>query len=809
MKTIGIAIAMLCWSVVGFAQLVKVVDKSTLQPIPGCTIINKVNNASLATNKKGQADISEFKGSDSISFSFISHTSLMYSYAELQTLNFEVQLKEKNVALNEFIISSNRWSENKIVTPNRVEKINMKEMAFQNPQTAADLLGSSGYAFIQKSQMGGGSPMLRGYATNRVLLVIDGVRMNTAIFRAGNVQNVISLDANALESTEIIFGPGSVMYGSDAIGGVMSFQTLTPQFTDSAHKKINVSGNALMRYSSANSENTGHLDFNVGTKYVAFTTSFTRADYGDLRSGSEGGDNYFYRRSYVQTIDNKDYMVANPDSTLQIGSKYDQINFMQKVRIRPNKNWDIDYGFHLSETSSFNRYDRLYIVKTDGPYKRKLRWAEWYYGPQKWNMHRLGITHTKANVLYNKLSLVGAIQNFEESRYDREFMVRELHMQKETVKALNLNLDLEKKIGSKLTVLYGADVVHNTVGSEASLTQVVTRIVDSAVTRYPNGSTWDAYGAYLNLKYNLTSKLVLNGGVRYSTYQIKAKFDTTYFAFPFTTVNMQNDAVNGSVGLVYSPLKSWQIYVNGATGFRAPNIDDMGKVFESTPGYLVVPNPDLKPEQVYNAELGTVKSFGNFFNIDFAGYYTYLKDGMVRKDFLFNGSPTIRYLGNKSIVQAVQNVTEIYVHGIQAGIEVFVKGIGLKSNISYQNGKEQTPDSLVFYPLRHAAPTFGSTHLTYTHKLFKLDFYAVYNAKMEFEQLALTEQLNSSYAKDDKGKNYSAAWYTLNFKAAAYVNKYVTLTGGVENIMDILYRPYSSGISAPGRNLIVSLRARF
>src|SRR5690606_37695488 len=122
--------------------------------------------------------------------------------------------------------------------PNRVHPITRREIALQNPQTAADVLESGGYVFVQKSQLAGGSPILRGFATNRVMLVVDGVRMNNAIFRGGNVQNVIALDAHALESAEVLFGPGAVMYGSDAIGGVMDFHTLRPRYADSAGKTI-------------------------------------------------------------------------------------------------------------------------------------------------------------------------------------------------------------------------------------------------------------------------------------------------------------------------------------------------------------------------------------------------------------------------------------------------------------------------------------------------------------------------------------------------------------------------------------------
>jgi hemoglobin/transferrin/lactoferrin receptor protein len=787
------------------SQIITIKNLETGEPIEFTTLMSKSSNTFALTNTNGQVDISAFKGADSIFIRHIGYNELIFSYKQIQDMDFMVEMTKNSISLKEVLITSNRWEDNKLETPNRIEKIKMKDIAFQNPQTTADLLGISGYAYIQKSQLGGGSPMLRGFATNRVLLVVDGVRMNTAIFRAGNLQNVISLDANAMENTEILFGPVSVLYGSDAIGGVMDFHTIEPKFSDNNNKKLFTSGNVFIRTSTANSEKTEHLDFNIGIKKIAFVTSITRAEYGDLRSGSVGGVDYFYRKNYVQTIDNKDYMVTNPDSTLQVGSKYSQINFMQKVRFKPSKCWDFDYGFHFSETSSYNRYDRLYVMQTSGPYKNKLRWAEWYYGPQKWNLHRIGITHSKSNFVYDNLHFVAAYQFFEESRYDREFMVRELRMQREQVNAYSMNLDFDKEIVKNIFVSYGFESIYNTVNSIASLTHVVTKEVDSTVTRYPDGSTWESYGMYVSFKYKLTEKLDFNGGARYSNYKIKANFDTTFFPFPFTNTVMSNDAINGSLGFVYAVLQSWQLYVNGATGYRAPNIDDMGKVFESTPGYLVVPNPDLKPEKVYNAEIGTVKTFGNFLKIDFAGYYTFLKDGMVRKNFVFNGDTTIRYLGNKSRIQALQNIAKIQVYGLQGGIDFFYKGMGLKSNISYQNGKEQSPDSLVYYPLRHAAPTFGSTHLTYEHKYFRLDFYA----KLDYEDLALTERINTSYARDEKGQAYLASWYTLNFKTAVNFNQYVTLTAGVENIKDLLYRPYSSGINAPGRNFMVSLRAKF
>jgi len=791
------------------AQRITIINKTTRQNLGGVLVYAHQPPIALYSDARGQVDITSLMLADTIFIKMVGYESLASNYLAIKANRFLVELNESEILLSDVTVLTNRTEEKKLEIPSKIEKLNMAEAAFQNPQTTADLLGTSGYAFIQKSQLGGGSPMLRGMATNRVLLVVDGVRMNNAIFRSGNLQNVISLDANALESTEILFGPGSVMYGSDAIGGVMSFITLDPKPADSAQYH----GNGLIRTSSANSEKTMHLDVQGRFKRWSFVTSATESDYGDLRSGNKGGDNYFYRPNYVVTIDNKDYMVRNLDSSLQIGSKYKQHNFMTKVSYKPSNYVDLNYAFHFSETSPYNRYDRLYVMQTAGPYKNRLRWAEWYYGPQKWQMHRVGFNHTKHTKMYDNFRFIGAMQNFEESRFDREFMVRELRMQREKVRALSLNADLDKRITEKLHLNYGMEMVHNLVASEASLTNIVTGEALPTVTRYPDGSIWQSLGIYAGLKFRLRKKLILHSGIRYSYYRIQARFDTTYFPFPFTKTTMQNGTVNGSIGLVYQISKTFQSYINAASGFRAPNIDDMGKVFESTPGYLVVPNPNLKPEHVYNAEIGLVKSYKKLLRYDVAAYYTYMDDAMERMNFTFNGQNTIRFQGNKSFIQAVQNVAKANVYGFQTGLELLYKGFGFRSSFSFQKGREQSGDSLVYYPLRHAAPWFGSTHFTYQRKKLKCDFYLVYNGRMDYEDMAITERLNASYARDytnnKLGETYVAAWYTLNFKAAYYPNQFIAINAGVENILNLLYRPYASGINAPGRNYIVSMKVKF
>lgn len=375
------------------AQVVTVKDQSTNKSLELVAIYNSDPNRSVITNTNGQADISKIDKSQPVIFRLIGYEKTELSYSKIEENNFVILLKPTAISLDNVVVSSSRWEENKSEVPNTIEMITPRDIEFQNPQTTADMLGMSGNVFIQKSQLGGGSPMIRGFATNRLLIVVDGVRMNTAIFRSGNLQNVISLDANALDHTEVIFGPGSVIYGSDAIGGVMNFHTLTPRLSLGDEVMLNVG--VMGRFSSADLEKSGHLHFNIGLNNWGFLTSVTYSDFDDLVMGSNGPDEYL-RPTYQTRINGKDTVVVNPDPKKQVPSGYNQVNFLQKILFAPISDWEFEYAFHYSTTSDYPRYDRLLR-----PRGNTLRSAEWYYGPQKWMMNNLMITNFSGNSIYD------------------------------------------------------------------------------------------------------------------------------------------------------------------------------------------------------------------------------------------------------------------------------------------------------------------------------------------------------------------------------------------------------------------------
>lgn len=785
-----------------FSQTITIKDKESGDPLESVTLVSEDKKVYVVTNNKGQADVSDFVGFTKIIVQSLGYETQLISYNQLELASFQLYLQSSLLAMDEIIVAANRWKQHARDLPVKITSISKKDIQLQNPQTAADLLTVSGKVFMQKSQQGGGSPMIRGFATNRLLYAIDGIRMNTAIFRGGNIQNVISLDPFATERTEVLFGPGSVMYGSDAIGGVMSFQTLTPQFSN--EEKTVISGSAVTRYSSANNEKTGHFDVNVGWKKWASVTSISSNDFGDLRMGSHGPEEYL-RPFYVQRQNGVDVVVTNDNPLVQKPTAYSQINLMQKVRFQPNENWDFQYGFHFSETSSYSRYDRHIRYNSAG----LPRYGEFYYGPQKWIMNNLNITHQSKSKLFDEMSLRLAHQFFEESRVSRSINNANREIRIEKVNAYSMNTDFTKATGARNKVFYGFEYVLNEVNSTGINEDIAVGSSTVGPARYPQ-ATWQSIGVYVNDQYKISDKTLLQAGLRYNQFILKADFDTTFYPFPFTEANIDNGSLTGSAGIVFRPTDKWVISSNVATAFRSPNVDDVGKVFDSEPGSVVIPNPNLEAEYAYNVDLNVAKMFGKIVKVDVSTYYTLLDNALVRRDFTLNGASEIVYDGELSQVQAIQNAAKANVYGIQAGVEVKLPtGFRFSTDLNFQKGEEEL-DNGDKSPSRHAAPFFGISRVGYVNSKLDLEVNLQFSDEVAYEDLAEEEKGKKEiYAIDGNGNPYSPSWYTLNLKSMYKLTENFTLTAGLENITDQRYRPYSSGIVAPGKNFILALRAKF
>ncbi|MEX0273232.1 MAG: TonB-dependent receptor [Flavobacteriaceae bacterium] len=803
MRSIAFSVFFLVAGMV-LAQDIIVMDADTKEPIANVAVFNKDKSITALTDGYGRCSISGFGGNELVTFKHIGYETGHATRDQIRRQRNKMYLVMKREELAEVVMSVSKWQQQKKDIPHKIASINAREIAFAKPQTSADLLQGSGKVFVQKSQLGGGSPMIRGFATNRLLLTVDGVRMNNAIFRSGNLQNVISIDPFTIKNTEVIFGPGSVIYGSDAMGGVMNFYTKTPFF--SSNDSLLVTGNAHYRYSTANHENTGHVDINLGKNQWALLTSLSHNHFDDLKMGSHGPASYL-RNTYVTRRDGNDVVVANPDPKVQLPSGYAQWSLMQKARYRPNNVLDFQLGLHYSTTSDYPRYDRLIRPNGEGD---GFHSAEWYYGPQRWLMVNSQVNHNGKNKFYDGLRITTAYQKFTESRYDRDFGDDYLFYTGEDVNALSQNVDFENKRIGNLRLYYGAGYVFNRVSSKGTQTHIGTQEIQPAASRYPDGATWQTTALYINGEYKAKPNLTLLSGLRYSHVWINAKFDNTFYDFPFDNADLDTGALTGSFGFSWLPSANIQVTWNGSTGFRAPNIDDIGKVFDSEPGSVVVPNPDLQPEYAYNTEIGIKKNIKDKWVLKGAAFYTYLVDALVRRDFTFNGESIIDYQGEPSNVQAIQNAANAYVYGFEVGLDAYMtENWSMEGNLTLTKGREKDGDGAEF-PMRHVPPTFGDVHLRWKNQRWRTDLFLNFNGEIPYGDLAPSERSKEYiYLADENGNPFSPSWYTLNFRSQYQINNRWEASLNLENITDQRYRTYSSGIVAPGMNWVLALGYRF
>ena len=778
----------------GMTQTISIRDNSTADFIKNVLIKDK-NGKLTSSNQLGQADLSNLNTGDSI---LMFHPDYFNWKGMIKGQN-EIFMMSRSVNLNEVVLSATRLQDSITNVPFHMSIINQRGIEFTNSQTSADLIQNMG-VMVQRSQAGGGSPILRGFEASRVLLVIDGIRMNNAIYRAGHLQDVMSIDNSMLEKTEVVFGPSSVAYGSDALGGVLHFYTKNAKF--SPDEKLLVKVNAMVRHSMANTEKTGHLDINVGSKKVAFLTNVTWSDFGDVMSGKlrDRKDTAFGKRYYyVERINGKDSILVNNNPDLQIGSSYQQLDLMQRINFKPNENVTHGFNFQLSQNNNLPRYDRLTDLSGGN-----LKWSEWWY-----KQNRILISYNlwlnKKTSIYDNARAIVAYQKIDQDRNYRRFNDPLRITQMEDVQVFSFNTDFSKRIGEKNDLKYGIEFTFNDVQSSAEKRDIVQDTLAKAATRYADGgSTFTTSAIYINDHLKISEQLNLSGGIRFSYTKMKNTFnDTTYYPFPFKVTSRTNMAVTGNLALIYKPGNDWQINTLFSTGFRVPNVDDATKVFESAPGLLIIPNENLKPEYAYNIELGLNKTWKNRLKISTVFFYTILDNAIVTRNDKFNGKDSVFYDGVLSKVQSQQNSDQAFLYGTNLVLTYDLDdNFSIKSLLNTTVGTYYNTQNRNYVPLDHIAPTYGQTGLTYRTKKFESEFYSRYSAAKKLEDYSPSGEDNLIYATP----NGMPGWITFNLRTSVQITGQFRATFGVENITDRHYRVFASGISAPGRNFVFSLR---
>lgn len=716
----------------------------------------------------------------------------VYAYPQNSQATGTDTLEGLTVYANKFPASSKRMAQT-------IKVISDKPTLNFQPNTG-DVLISTGSLFVQKSQQGGGSPAIRGFEASRVVLMVDGIRMNNAIYRAGHLQNIITVDNAILDRIEVLYGPSSTLYGSDALGGVVSMYTMDPKV--SSKNKTEITGNALVRYGTAIEEIKGHVDFNIGCKQWASFTSITYGSFGDIKQGKERRSKYttFGLKPFiVRRYGNTDSAFVNPDPNKQSPSGYDQWDIVQKILYQPKANIQHILNLQFSNSTDIPRYDRLTEVAAGAP-----AYAEWYYGPQVRNVGAYEFNVSQLNGFFHEIKINASFQDIEESRFNRRFKNNNKSYNWEQVSVFGFNIDAKHYAG-KNEIQVGAESYTNFVRSTAERRNIVTGAVSKIQTRYADGPIKMSYNAlYVQHTLKLNDDWTLNDGLRLNHVKLDAVFvDTSILHLPFTSAKQNNLAVTGNIGLIYSTPKQFKLAFLISSGFRSPNVDDLTKVFDTKVGSVVVPNRDLKPEYTYNGEINFSKQSKRY-SFGASVFYTLFRNALAVDRFTFNGQDSIMFTGVKSAVFAPQNKAKAYVYGFSANAVVTVMdNTTFDGVVTYTYGRYKNNNTEV--PLDHVPPMYGRAGLKHTKTKWQGEIYGLFNGWKKVKDYSPSGEDNLQYATPDG----MPSWVTLNARAVISIGKNLQTQLLIENILDRNYRYFASGISAPGRNFVLSLKATF
>lgn len=796
------------------SQQVKVVELGLKFPVENVTIYNDTKETIVYTDANGIADLSAFKDTDVISFYHIAYFEYEILKRELGVIEFVVPLVKKSEQLDEIVLSASKGNEKRSRIAEQIEIASQLDIKKLAAQTTADLLGHLPGIKIQKTQFGGGSPVLRGMEANRVLLVVDGVRMNNAIYRMGHLQNSITISPNIIERTEVIFGPSSVVYGSDALGGVIHYYTKTPKVSLNNEVKSEL----FSRVSSVNNEITTQANVALRFKKWASFTSVSYSNFGDLRMGKNRNHGFDdWGKVYEYSNNTNTYYnptpVQNSNPTIQKNTGFNQTDVLQKFAIPFSENTDFTLNFQYSTSSNIPRFDNLTQYS-----KGSLKFAEWYYGPQKRLLvsPQLKINPSKKWLDYGTITL--AYQNIKESRVQRKFSSLERSYRDEEVDVFSLNGDFFVPLTNDNSRIfsYGIEATHNNVNSEA-IGKVVEVNNNTVVgftdeftvqSRYPDGgSTYTSAAAYVNYRQDISEKSTLNTGVRFIKTNLTAKWlDHTFITLPDMDISLSNSSITATIGYVFKPTIDWQINGIISSGFRSPNIDDIGKIREKN-GDVTVPNIYLKPEYAYNFETSAVKYFYNKkFHIGLDVYYTLLHNYITRDYYEMDGASTIIYDGEAVNTMANVNKGNAYIYGSTFSFNgKFNPMWYTKGSITYTKGMAYDTNNR----LSSIPPLFGMLAIGFEKNSFQLGVNWVFNGEKTLDEYNLIEGIDNveetPYNAELDFYYGSPSWNIFNLNANYQINSHFTVFANVDNIFDIHYREFASAISAPGRNASLSV----
>lgn len=637
-------------------------------------------------------------------------------------------------SLNEVVLTALRTRQENLRVPYTVNAVSGKFLQEFSPRSTPEALIGLPGVFVQKTNHGGGSPFVRGLTGNQTLLLVDGVRMNNSTFRYGPNQYLNTIDMYTIGRIEVAKGTGSVQYGTDAMGGVVQIFTREPEFSMDEKK---LTGRLTGKYMTGNMEKTGRGELAYANKKMAFLAGISKKDFGDLIGGDTTG-----RQSpsgYDEWgMDLNLKISLRKDMTLQVVS---QLLLQQQVPVY--------HKVHL-ENYQLNEMD---------PQRRLFSYAR--------------LRKVNGRRIFRETELTFSLQDGKEGRNNQRNGSQILRMERDRVRTAGLTIDITSILSGNWTANSGIELYQDKVFSTREDINLSTAVAELKRGLYPDGSVYGNYSVYSLHHFNY-GRWLLDAGVRFNQFTARIT-DTT-----LGKVQLNPAAFVYNAALLYKLNKTQSVYLSYSSGFRAPNIDDMGTLGIVDFRYEI-PATGLQPEKSMQTELG-YKIRGRKFSAAAAFFYMDIRNLITRvKDEgqVISGYPVYRK----------ENTDAAFLRGTELSFSAQLTGkLEMKGGLAYTFGQSLTRQE----PLRRIPPVNGRALVTYRN--------SAWFAAAEWQFAAAQKRLAQGDKEDNRIPLGGTPGWNLFNLYGGYKWKQVSFSVGLQNLLNEDYRTHGSGINGVGRS---------
>ncbi len=671
--------------------------------------------------------------------------------------------------LDPVVVTATRSSERTSRVPALIDSFDTRQLRRNSPRTLPQALQSLPGVLVQETAPGQGSPFLRGFTGFLNVLLIDGIRLNNSVFRSGPNQYWNTIDPWSLERLEVVKGPGSVLYGSDAVGGTVQAFIRNPY---AYGKSWNAAGQALYRVSSAENSHVARLEASAGHGDAwALVLGTTFKHYGDLIAGDPlnrqpdtGYDDWAGDFKLERLLDD--------DTRLVFAYQHVQQNNVPRQHKTVNAK-----SFHGTSTGS--------ELQRDLDQERWLAYVQFHQEAIGGviDVIRASLSWHSQSELRDRIRPPSG--GGTENRRD---------LQGFDVGTLGAWVQLESDTALGRLV-YGLEYYRDFVSSFSSRNPIQGPVADDA--------TYDLLGIYAQVTRAAGERWTLIYGIRLNYAAADADSVQDPDTGTQTALSDNWTAVVASLRAVFELVpERWNLFGGVSQGFRAPNLSDLTRLDSARSGEFEIPSPGLDPEHYIAFEVGA-KGHGSNFRAEVSLFYTVIRDQIIRSpNGVINGD------GEAEVIKS--NVGDGWIYGLEAAASLRVgRRITLFGNFTFQQGKVD------------AFPTSAAVEARdYIDRLMPVT--AQLGVRWESADARFFVELVGVMAdKADKLSARDAAdtqrippggtpgYGVVHLRGGWRIDGHTQLNAAIENLFDKSYRVHGSGHNMPGLNFVFSITRDF